>query len=240
MVRSPVTRYSPSPLRSTLVDLKVIRGCFSRWKKSALLRCVSRWASPVLTLEISTVASTLERLESVVCSVNTPVRPEKLPFTLEIIMCFTLNSAEEWAGSSFQVVTEAGAVVLVAIGKAPFNPLDAAERYSLQQLLWAFLWPIGRSRGPCPLSDTPNGLSWECFASSVRKSLKKRDNMATRSGSEAALQLRCSPEVPPMQNLLYDLRFAVRQLRMSLGVAVLAILTLALGVGANTAIFTVI
>ncbi len=43
-----------------------------------------------------------------------------------------------------------------------------------------------------------------------------------------------------MQNLLYDLRFALRQLRMNLGIAVLAVLTLALGVGANTAIFTVI
>ena len=43
-----------------------------------------------------------------------------------------------------------------------------------------------------------------------------------------------------MQNLLYDLRFALRQLRKSIGVAVLAILTLALGIGANTAIFTVI
>jgi putative ABC transport system permease protein len=43
-----------------------------------------------------------------------------------------------------------------------------------------------------------------------------------------------------MQNLLYDLRFAFRQLHNNLGIAVLAILTLALGVGANTAIFTVI
>jgi putative ABC transport system permease protein len=43
-----------------------------------------------------------------------------------------------------------------------------------------------------------------------------------------------------MQSLLYDLRFALRQLRKNLGIAVLAILTLALGVGANTAIFTVI
>jgi putative ABC transport system permease protein len=43
-----------------------------------------------------------------------------------------------------------------------------------------------------------------------------------------------------MQNLLHDLRFALRQLRKSMGVAVLAILTLALGVGANTAIFTII
>ena len=43
-----------------------------------------------------------------------------------------------------------------------------------------------------------------------------------------------------MQTLLYDLRFAMRQLRNTLGIAVLAVLTLALGVGANTAIFTVI
>ena len=43
-----------------------------------------------------------------------------------------------------------------------------------------------------------------------------------------------------MQTLLYDLRHALRQLRKSPGVAALAILSLALGVGANTAIFTVI
>ena len=43
-----------------------------------------------------------------------------------------------------------------------------------------------------------------------------------------------------MQNLLYDLRFALRQLRNTLGIALLAVLTLALGVGANAAIFTVI
>jgi len=43
-----------------------------------------------------------------------------------------------------------------------------------------------------------------------------------------------------VQTLIYDIRFALRQLRKTPGLAVLAIVTLALGVGANTAIFTVI
>src|SRR6202021_3669175 len=43
-----------------------------------------------------------------------------------------------------------------------------------------------------------------------------------------------------MQKFFYDFRYAVRQLRKTPGLAVLAILTLAFGVGANTAIFTVI
>lgn len=43
-----------------------------------------------------------------------------------------------------------------------------------------------------------------------------------------------------MHNLISDLRFALRQLRKTPGMAVLAILTLALGIGANTGIFTVI
>ena len=43
-----------------------------------------------------------------------------------------------------------------------------------------------------------------------------------------------------MYSILYDLRFALRQLRRSPGFALTAILTLAVGIGANAAIFTLI
>src|SRR5580692_9330045 len=63
--------------------------------------------------------------------------PENWPFTFEIIMCLTLNSATECAGSMAQVLTEVCAAVAVVMVLAPFASfhLDALPRYSLQRLI---------------------------------------------------------------------------------------------------------
>ena len=56
-----------------------------------------------------------------------------------------------------------------------------------------------------------------------------------------AIENRTTHEAPTrMQNFLSDLRHAVRTLRWQPGFSAVAILTLALGIGANTAVFSVL
>src|SRR5579863_979182 len=102
-------------------------GNVSASKKSALLRWASRFSSPVLTVATGISASISERVGSVGSRRSLPLIPENFPFTLEIIMCLTLNSAAEWAGSMFQVVTAAGVAVVVAMGWLLSAVLDAAS-----------------------------------------------------------------------------------------------------------------
>src|SRR5262249_15277281 len=87
------------------VELNKSVGNFSTSRKSGLLRWASRCASLVLIEFASMDTSTRELAKSSATMSTTPVTVENCPFTLEIIICLTLNSAVVWTGSMFHFVT---------------------------------------------------------------------------------------------------------------------------------------
>src|SRR5215469_1583034 len=72
---------------------------------------------------------------------------------------------------------------------------------------------------------------------------REAEQRARREFGNVALMEQRGREVwqwPGLESLLADVRFALRRLRKSPGFAVTVLLTLAIGIGANTAVFSVI
>jgi len=69
----------------------------------------------------------------------------------------------------------------------------------------------------------------------------RRQALIRLGGTEQTRQAyRDRASLPPLESVLHDVRFALRQMRKAPGFTLTAVLTLALGIGANTVIYTLV